>query len=219
MDGTKQKYCLDANVLIQPWNTYYAPGLCPDFWVLLARLGHAQRIFLPAAVMDEITRTDDKLTQWVKGSGIPVYPYEENVVQNLRQIYAADPLHQRLVDNIKGRSLADPWVVAHAMDLGACVVTKEKKETAKKDRIRIPQVCSTMNASTKSSIHQAAHFAQEFRGNADIAGDLGLGHAPGDGGVEVQEGVEALFGGVGDGSMPAVLEAFYEVEHKHPFFG
>lgn len=38
----------------------------------------------------------------------------------------------------------DPWVIAHAMAQQACVVTKEKKQTAKTDRIRIPNVCEKM---------------------------------------------------------------------------
>jgi len=60
-------------------------------------------------------------------------------------MYAADPGHKKIVDNIKGRSLADPWVIAHAMDKSATVVTKENKETAlNAKRIKIPNVCDNM---------------------------------------------------------------------------
>ena len=49
------------------------------------------------------------------------------VTQNLTKIYAANPVHQYLVDNTKQRSLADPWVIVHALNDNACVVTKEEK--------------------------------------------------------------------------------------------
>jgi predicted nucleic acid-binding protein len=144
MSANIQRYCLDANVLIEPWNSYYSPKICPEYWKLLERLSHAGRIFIPKAVEEEIMRTEDQLAEWIKASGIPIYPIEEAVLSCLTKIYNTDPLHERLVDNIKGRSLADPWVIAHAMDQNACVVTKEKKQTARTDRIKIPNVCERM---------------------------------------------------------------------------
>lgn len=76
---------------------------------------------------------------------MPVRAATESVVQCLKRIYAANPLHVQLVDNVKGRSLADPWVIAHAMNEKACVVTKEEKVTAvNAKRIKIPNVCDNM---------------------------------------------------------------------------
>lgn len=54
-------------------------------------------------------------------------------------------LHKLLVDNVKGRSLADPWLISHAMNSNATVVTKEHFETALNTRrIRIPNVCDNV---------------------------------------------------------------------------
>ncbi|MDR6805396.1 hypothetical protein J2Y45_002295 [Dyadobacter sp. BE34] len=61
MSNAINKYCLDANVLIQAWNSYYSPKFCPTYWDVLNELGSAGRIFIPEAVRDEITRTDDEL--------------------------------------------------------------------------------------------------------------------------------------------------------------
>jgi hypothetical protein len=145
MKNDQRRYCLDANALIVPWNSYYSFKICPEFWKILEGLGHAGRIFIPKAVADEITKTEDRLAEWLKGSGISIYPVEEQTLLCLAKIFETDLVHERLVDNIKGRSLADPWVIAHAMDQKACVVTKEKKQTAMTDRIRIPNVCEKMN--------------------------------------------------------------------------
>lgn len=140
-----QLYCLDANVLIEAWNSYYSPRLCPSYWDMLAELGTSGRIFLPHAVGIEITRTQDALADWVKDKRIPIRANTEGAGRALRNIYAADEKHLRLVDSTKNRSVADPWVIAHAMDTGATVVTKEKatQETGSK-RIRVPDVCHTM---------------------------------------------------------------------------
>lgn len=147
MSTSHQKYCLDANVLIEAWQKYYSPKFCPDYWNLLNQLGRGGTIFLPQLVAEEIFRTDDDLSKWLEQSDIPVYKNDEAVIRCLKEMYAANPLHEHLVNNIKQRSLADPWVVAHAMNEKACVVTKEVKVTAINagaNRIRIPDVCENM---------------------------------------------------------------------------
>ncbi len=147
MDVDNVKYCLDANVLIQAWHHYYSPDICPDYWELLSNIGQDDKLFIPALVFEEINRTDDDLAQWLKSSNIPVRETTENVTKCLNGIYSANPDHKYLVDNVKGRSLADPWVIAHAIDENAIVVTKEEKVTAinkKRNKIKIPDVCDNM---------------------------------------------------------------------------
>jgi predicted nucleic acid-binding protein len=139
-------YCLDANVLIEAWHKYYSPKICPDYWDVMNDLGKEGLIFLPESVFGEITRTEDDLSKWLKTSNIPFYKITEPVTICLQKIYASNPLHKHLVDNIKTRSLADPWVIAHAMKENATVVTKEEKVTAPNStRIKIPNVCENLN--------------------------------------------------------------------------
>ncbi|MEP7256154.1 MAG: DUF4411 family protein [Ferruginibacter sp.] len=151
MSSTAHIYCLDANVLIQAWQKYYAPDLCPDYWDILNKLGSQGRIFIPEEVKNEIVVTDDKekaeddLSKWLKRSSIPVHKPTEEVIKCWQTILQANPLHQLLVDNVKGRSLADPWIVSHALNMKATVVTKEIFETAMNTkRIKIPNVCENM---------------------------------------------------------------------------
>jgi hypothetical protein len=145
MNTKHQKYCLDANVLIQAWQKYYSPKLCPNYWDILNHLGLNHRIFLPQMVYEEITRTDDDLAKWLKSSSILEYKIDEQVANCLKNIYAANPSHIQLVDNIKQRSLADPWVIAHAIKENAVIVTKEEKVTAlNSTKVKIPNVCENM---------------------------------------------------------------------------
>lgn len=145
MSTQHQKYCLDANVLIQAWQKYYSPKICPNYWDILNQLGQNHRIFLPQMVYEEITRTDDDLAKWLKNSSVPAYKIDEQVANCLKDIYAANPLHIQLVDNTRQRSLADPWVIAHAMKENAVIVTKEEKVTAlNSTKVKIPNVCDNM---------------------------------------------------------------------------
>lgn len=138
-------YCLDANVLIQAWQKYYNPKFCPDYWDILIELGKQGRIFIPELVAEEITRTEDNLSKWLKSSKIPIEKIREPVTRCLQRIYSVNPLHKTLVDNTKARSLADPWVIAHAINRDAIVVTKEEKiTTSNSKRIKIPNVCDNM---------------------------------------------------------------------------
>lgn len=138
------RYCLDSNVLIKAWNEYYSPKFCPDYWSVLDELGKQGKIFLPELVFEEITRTEDDLTKWVKSTNINVKKITAAVTSCLKDIYDKDPIHKFLVDNTRQRSLADPWVIAHAMHENCCVVTRENKETNTTRRIKIPNVCDNM---------------------------------------------------------------------------
>ncbi len=143
-----KKYCLDANVLIQAWQKYYSPNVCPSYWDTLNALGIENKIFITEMVYEEITRTEDDLSEWLKSSNIPIKKIDESVTKCLQEIYSTNPIHKFLVDNTKARSLADPWVIAHAISEGAIVVTKEEKVTAlNSKKIKIPNVCDNMSKS------------------------------------------------------------------------
>ncbi len=145
MSINSNTYCLDANVLIQAWQKYYSPEICPDYWVVLNQLGLDEKIFICQEVFDEIVRTEDDLSTWLKASDIPVKKTSETVIGKLKEIYHT-PVHLKLVDNTKNRSLADPWVIAHAMDNNSVVVTKEEKVTqSNSTKVKIPNVCDNMN--------------------------------------------------------------------------
>jgi hypothetical protein len=146
MSTIGETYCLDANVLIQAWQKYYSPKFFPDYWKMLNHFGSIGRVFISEMVYDEIVRTEDDLAEWLKNSKIKVLKIDEPVTKCLQAIYAKNPLHINLVDNTKARSLADPWVIAHAMNEKATIVTKEEKVTAlNSTKVKIPNVCENMS--------------------------------------------------------------------------
>ena len=139
-------YCLDSNILIQAWNSYYSPELCPEYWDTLNKLGDTGEIFIPQEVRDEIISTDDDLASWVKSCTIDVRQTSVDVINCWKKIQATNEVHKHLVAESTGRSLADPWVISHAMDAGAVVVTKELfVPNPRATRIKIPNVCKNMD--------------------------------------------------------------------------
>jgi hypothetical protein len=131
--------------LITPWNNYYSPDFCKTYWDIINELGRKRLLFLPAMVQQEIASKDDKLAEWLKGTHIPIREITEEVTERLKELYAKDPKHRRLVDSTRGRSVADPWVIAHAMQERAIVVTKEERITnPASQKIKIPNVCDAM---------------------------------------------------------------------------
>lgn len=164
MSMIDKKYCLDANVLIQAWQKYYSPKICPSYWDTLNSLGAKNIIFMPEIVYDEIVRTDDDLSKWLKTSKIPIKKIDEQVTKCLKEIYSTDPNHKYLVDNTKARSLADPWVIAHALRENAIVVTKEEKVTAfNTTKIKIPNVCEKMNVSWINDFQMIEELGINFK--------------------------------------------------------
>ncbi len=150
-------------MLIQAWQKYYSPNICPIYWDTLNALGIENRIIMPEIVYEEITRTEDDLSEWLKSSSIPIKKIDENVTKCLQEIYLTNPIHKFLVDNTKARSLADPWVIAHAISEGAIVVTKEEKVTAlNSKKIKIPNVCENMNISWMDDFKMIAELGIKF---------------------------------------------------------
>ncbi len=138
----KQKYCLDTNVLIQAWNTYYSMKLAPNYWDILDEMAQNETVFCTHEVKREIEKVDDELNEWTKARDYLFRDITEDVQQHVRDVLKAFP---RLVDTTKDRSMADPWVIAHALAENATVVTKEMITPAGSKRIKIPDVCNTFS--------------------------------------------------------------------------
>jgi predicted nucleic acid-binding protein len=145
-EDEKVVYCIDANILIQAWQKYYSPEICPSYWKVLNDLGKKGVIFIPEIVYEEIEKGEDNLFEWFKNSDIPIRKIDGEVTNCLKEIYAFHSSHKYLVSSNGIHSKADLWVNAHAIKENAIVVTKETKDYFKKQtKIKIPHVCDNMN--------------------------------------------------------------------------
>ena len=137
----ERRYCLDTNVFIEG-NKYYSMDLCPTYWEILDQLAQRDRLFATIEVKKEIAQHDDVLAEWIKPRPYLFKDVTTEVQKYLRQIMAH---YSRLVDSTRKRSIADPWVIAHAMAERAIVVTKEMPAGLNARRIKIPDVCTALN--------------------------------------------------------------------------
>jgi hypothetical protein len=76
------------------------------------------------------------LHEWIQARKAMLVAPEEAIQIRMAEVLDRYP---RLVDTLKGRSQADPFVIATAMEWQAVVVTGEVRGTAEKPRI--PFVC------------------------------------------------------------------------------
>jgi hypothetical protein len=91
-------------------------------------------------VLRELERKDDQVYGWAKARPRLFIPLDMQIQQMVSQIQERYP---QLVDLTRGRSIADPWVIALAMLNSACVVTGEHASN-KISKPKIPDVCEDL---------------------------------------------------------------------------
>jgi hypothetical protein len=87
-------------------------------------------------VLEELDRKDDDLKKWARQRRGMFWDPTVDVQRITTRIMTALP---NLVDVNRGRSMADPFVVAQASVLRAAVITQERRGSAKSPRI--PEAC------------------------------------------------------------------------------
>jgi phytoene/squalene synthetase len=132
--------------------------LCPEYWDILDRLAKQGVIFSPVEVKREIEKTEDDLAKWIKDKPYLFKEITTEVQEILREIMAK---HGRLVDSIKQRSIADPWVIAFAICEGAIVVQKEGLSGSRK-RPKIPDVCQALGVAWMDDFRFAEEVGIRF---------------------------------------------------------
>lgn len=154
-----KKYCLDTNAFVEPWNKYYSIKLCSEYWEILNNLGQKGIVFCPDQVKREIDKIDDSLKDWLNSKPYFIRQETEEVQKYVRKILAKFPY---LISVGANRSMADPWVIAHAMAENATVVSKEyiANPSQRNSRIKIPDVCQ--------------HFKVNCINDIDFNGEIGI---------------------------------------------
>ena len=129
---TDEKYLLDANTLIEPSNSYYSFELAPGFWRQMEKAILSENVLVPDVVYDEIMRGKDDLMSWLKEiDGFnPTSTKTQSILRAYRDVlnYISDcGLYQRRgIDEWANVDVADPWLIAAAMDQNATIITFER---------------------------------------------------------------------------------------------
>jgi len=114
----------------------YPPDSFPTFWEYFDSAIDNGHIIAPMIVLEELKAQDDEIYEWARGHNDLFVPLDADL-----QITQAEIVNQfqRLTMPVKGRSLADPWVIALAVLRQCPVVSMEKPGSD--SRPKIPDVC------------------------------------------------------------------------------
>lgn len=130
-----QKFSLDSSTIIEAWERVYPIGIFSSLWSRLDQMISDGQILVCEEVFRELEKKEDGAFLWFKERKDGVFvPIDESTIAQVTKILRVFP---RMVNAAKGRSAADPWVVAVAILNGAVVVTQE----ARRKEPRIPFVC------------------------------------------------------------------------------
>ena len=157
---TAEKYLLDANILIAPSNSYYSFELASGFWHQMEKTILSDNVLMPDVVYDEIMRGKDDLISWLKEiDGFnPISTKTPSILRAysdvLNYISECGLYQRRGIDEWANVDVADPWLIAAAMDQKATIITFERP---------------VMNASTKGQVFKKVKIP-------DVANHFGIAY-------------------------------------------
>ena len=141
-------YLLDTNVFIQAHQKWYGLDFCPAFWEWLIDQNGRNRVFSIDQVHNEITRGEDRLVIWAEenreGFFLDTSYSELQSFMNDIQTWArgsgryGEAALEEFADYDDN---ADPWLIAYAGIHEWIIVTHERADPERKDKVKIPDVC------------------------------------------------------------------------------
>lgn len=144
-------YIIDTSILVNANRIQFPMAKNNTFWDWLVDLGKKKIIQIPQSVFEEIGEGNDDLPNWLEKNKNhflllkhQAYAYLDQVMDAYAKVYAKDDLPpEGLLESLK----ADPYIIAHAKNTSASVVTCElakKGDFSNYKEVRIPHVCQKM---------------------------------------------------------------------------
>ena len=138
-------YLLDANTLIDAARDYYPISRVPEFWDWLEYHGTADAIKIPIEIFEEITGSEDELSEWLQTDAVrTALVLNEDVQPALVEHVVTIGYAPDLTDDDLIRVGRDPFLIAYglASPRDRCVVSTEaSKPSARRANRKVPDVC------------------------------------------------------------------------------
>lgn len=143
-------FLLDANILIEAKNRYYAFDLAPGFWDWLEEAYRQDVVCSIEAVRNELLQGDDELAEWTRANPGFFRAIDQPTTKHFQPLsqwafsgsYRAEAI-QAFVGNH-----ADYLLVAYAREHQHTLVTHERSQPHSRKRILIPDACLAMGVDT-----------------------------------------------------------------------
>lgn len=143
-------YLIDANVLIEAKNRYYALDIAPGFWEWLEASGESGLVCSIAEVRDELLHGDDELAEWARTHEVFFRPIDQPTQRHFGPLsswaYSRNYTQAALAEFASDR--ADFLLIAYAREHQHVIVTHEKSRPEARRRVLIPDACLAMGVST-----------------------------------------------------------------------
>lgn len=140
------RYLLDANVFIQAHRMHYPFDLFPGFWNWIEQENSTQSIGSIDWVYNEIKEGGDLLSDWIKQQDHDNWFLkcdDEDTQESFAEVANEIMANSHYTDSAKADflSVADSWLIAKARTLNLTIVTEERSNRQKRNKIYIPDVC------------------------------------------------------------------------------
>lgn len=124
-------YLLDANVFITPHRLYYPFDFAQGFWDQLAEKLKLDNVAVLDIVVSEVSKMEDELSSWIgnleefESLSIKAPSFVANYGRVLNYVKDCGLYREGALRSWARGDIADPWLIAVAMDTGAVIITEE----------------------------------------------------------------------------------------------
>lgn len=133
------RYSIDSSALIHAYRRAYPPSVLPSLWDdRLPGLIANGSLIASKEVLNELKKKDDELFEWCQNHPNMFIELDDEQQAAMGQIMGKYP---KLVDTSKGKSGADPFVIALAQTHKPPLTVITQEEPRNERNPRIPDVC------------------------------------------------------------------------------
>lgn len=130
------RYAIDTCSLIA-LRRVYPKDVFPGVWAKVSELAENGVLVSVEDVYEELRAFDDVVLEWSKEHSDIFVSLDEEIQLTATEILET---HTNLLDLKKGKSSADPFLIAFAI-VHSCIIVSEEKPSGGPERSRIPDVC------------------------------------------------------------------------------
>lgn len=126
-----EKFLLDSNIFITPYRQYYPFDLAPGFWIQLEKNLKLNNVITLDVVASEVSKMENELATWIRNLtnfntlSIKSYSFTVNYGKVINYVQNCGLYRGEALRNWAQGNIADPWLIAVAMDIGATIITEE----------------------------------------------------------------------------------------------
>lgn len=144
-----RNYLIDTNVFIESSNRHYAIDICPGFWDFMDRMSNLSNVKSIIQVYEEFTPDIEELKNFRerlnnRGFFLQIEDITPDSYNNVTTTLQTMGYAQQAIADFSAQ--ADYFLIALALQQNYTIVTQEARTQAiAKNRIKIPNVCETLN--------------------------------------------------------------------------